>query len=200
MVPRGCALLYVPFTNQHLIKTTFPTSTGYKPPETRATTKSSDYFVGLFVKVSTTDTSPYVCVSTTMRFRQDVCGGEDNIRRYCQRIAHEGGTHMANILGTETLDNRSHTLSRCSFTNVKLPLSLAELDATPAEGTKVAKWIQEKLPQEYETYIPTKFFQGEFWSRLSGQIYLTLEDFDWAAKTLQDLCGRAKAGEWRGNV
>lgn len=161
---------------------------------------SSDYFVGLFVKVSTNDTTPYVCVPTALKFRQDICGGEDVVREYCERIAREGGMHMANILGTEVLENRSHTLTQCSFTNVKLPLSLAELDVTPSEGTKIAKWIQEKLPEEYETYIPTKFFQGEFWSRLSGQVYLTLEDFDWAAKTLQELCGRAKAGEWRGGV
>lgn len=197
MVPRGCALLYVSFANQHLIKTTFPTSTGYKPPEIRDITKSSDYFIGLFVKVSTMDTSPYISVPTALKFRQDVCGGEDKIREYCERIAHEGGTHMANVLGTETLDNGSQTLSRCSFTNVRLPLSLVELNATPSEGPKIAKWIQEKLPEEYETYMPTKFFQGEFWSRLSGQIYLTLEDFDWAAKTLRELCKRAKAGEWR---
>lgn len=108
--------------------------------------------------------------------------------------------HMANILGTRTLENQSRTLTQCCFTNVKLPLSLVELCAAPSEGVRIAKWIQEKLPEEYETYIPTKFFQNEFWSRLSGQIYLTIDDFDWAAKTLQELCRRAKAGEWRGKV
>lgn len=199
MVPRGCALLYVPFENQHIIKTTFPTSGGYQPPEVRATVTSSDYFVGLFVKVSTNDTTPYVCVPAALKFRRDVCGGEDNIREYCERIARQGGLRMASIFGTEVLENKSRTLRRCCFTNVKLPLSLVELGATASEGTKIAKWIQEKTPQEYETYIPTKFFQGGFWSRVSGQIYLSLEDFDWAAKTLLELCRRVEAGEWRGN-
>lgn len=162
--------------------------------------KSSQYFLDLFVKVSTADTSPYICVSKAMEFRLDVCGGEDKIREYCEHIAREGGVHMANVLGTQTLENESRTLTRCCFTNVKLPLSLVELGATPSEGARIAKWIQERLPEEYDTYIPTKFFQNEFWSRLSGQIYLTIDDFDWAAKALQELCIRAKAGEWRANV
>ncbi|PNH50627.1 hypothetical protein VD0003_g6540 [Verticillium dahliae] len=42
-----------------------------------------------------------------------------------------------------------------------------------------------------------KFYAGEFWCRVSGQIYWTMDDFEWAAKTLQQLCERAIAGEWR---
>lgn len=200
MVPRGCALLYVPFENQHIIKTTFPTSGGYKPPAVRNTMSNAEYFVGLFVRVATNDTTQYVCIPTALKFRHEVCGGEENIREYCERIAFEGGMRMAEIFGTEVLENKSQTLRRCCFTNVKLPLSLHGLGVTASEGSKIAKWIQEKTPEEYDTYIPTKFFQGEFWSRVSGQIYLTLEDFEWAAKTLLELCRRAEAGEWRRNI
>lgn len=199
MVPRGCALLYVPFKNQHIIKTTLPTSGGYETPKVRSTMTSSEYFVRLFVKVSTNDTTPYVCIPAALQFRQDNCGGEDKIRGYCERIAREGGLRMAEIFGTEVLENKSQTLGRCCFTNVKLPLSLPQLGATASDGKIIPKWIQEKTPEEYETYIPTKFFEGEFWSRVSGQIYLTLEDFDWAASTLLELCRRAEAGEWKGS-
>lgn len=180
-----------------MFKTTFPTSAGYEPPEIRATRTSSDYFIGLFVKVSTIDITPYACVPTALKFRQEVCGGETNLCQYCERIAREGGIRMAKAFGTEVLENKSQTLQHCCFTNVKLPLSLGALGATSSEGAKIAKWIQEKTPEEYETYIPTKFFQGECWSRLSGKIYLSLEDFDWAAKTLKELCRRAEAGEWK---
>ncbi|CAN8101798.1 unnamed protein product [Discula destructiva] len=112
MVPRGCALLYVPFAKQHIIKTTFPTSGGYEPPEVRSEMTSSEYFVGLFVKVSTNDTTPYVCVPAALQFRRDVCGGEDNIREYCECLAREGGARMAEMLGTEVLENKSQTLGR----------------------------------------------------------------------------------------
>ncbi|KAK3934347.1 pyridoxal phosphate-dependent transferase [Diplogelasinospora grovesii] len=197
MVPRGCALLYVPFRNQHWIHTTFPTSWGYETPATRDNMKTSGYFTRLFVKVSTTDTTPYVCVPAALKFRQEVCGGEENIRQYCEKLAREGGQRMANAFGTEVLENTSKTLQSCCFTNVRLPLDFDRLDVPEAAGTIIAKWIQEKTPHEYETYIPTKFYAGAFWSRISGQIYLTIEDFEWAAGVLLELCKRVEAGEWR---
>lgn len=196
-MPRGCALLYVPFANQHIIRTTLPTSWGYETPEARSTMTPNEYFVRIFVKVSTTDTTPYACVPSALAFRRDVGGGEQKIREYCEGIAREGGRRMAEMLGTEVLENRSQTLRRCCFTNVRLPLSVSQLGLVESEGTEVAKWMQEKTPEEYETYIPTKFYADCFWSRLSGQIYLTVADFEWAARTLLDLCKRVEAGEWK---
>lgn len=197
MVPRGCALLYVPFANQHIIRTTFPTSWGYEAPAVRSTMATTEYFVRLFVKVSTSDTTPYVCVPPALAFRKDICGGEERIREYCESVAREGGRRMAEALGTEVLENKSQTLRRCCFTNVRLPLSLSGLALAESEGADVARWIQERTPEEYETYIPTKFYAGGFWSRLSGQVYLTVDDFEWAAKTLLELCRRVEAGEWK---
>ena len=197
MVPRGCAILHVPFRNQHLIHTTFPTSGGFEKPAIRAIMKSSDYFVRLFEKVSTTDNTPYICILAALKFRKEICGGEVSIRSYCERLAQEGGKHMAEIFGTEVLENESKTLGRCCFTMVRLPLSLSSLGVSASEGKVVAKWIQERTPAEYETYIPTKFYAGAFWSRISGQIYLTIADFEWATKILLELCKRAEAGEWK---
>jgi hercynylcysteine S-oxide lyase len=37
-------------------------------------------------------------------------------------------------------------------------------------------------------------YAGQFWCRVSGQMYLTMEDFEWAAGTLLQLCERAKKG------
>lgn len=200
MVPRGCALLYVPFHNQHMIRTTFPTSWGYETSEARSTMTTTEYFVRLFVKVSTTDATPYVCVPRALAFRRDICGGE--------ATAREGGRRMAEILGTEVLENGSRTLGRCCFTNVRLPLhpsrlglgldgDASSLSSVEEECTRVARWVQERGPREYETYIPTEFYAGGFWSRLSGQVYLTVEDSEWAARTLLELCKRVEAGEWK---
>ena len=197
MVPRGCAVLYVPHRNQHYIRTTFPTSWGYELPETRGKMDQSEYFVRLFQKVSTTDTTPYICVPAALRFRQETCGGEDAIRRYCEGIAREGGKRMSRILDTEILKSTSRSSQQCCFVNVRLPLQIPELNLEAGQEPQVAKWIQEKTPEEYNTYIPTKFYGGAFWSRISGQVYLTMEDFEWAAETLLELCKRAKAGEWK---
>ncbi|KAH9894524.1 putative aminotransferase family protein [Xylariomycetidae sp. FL2044] len=198
MVPRGCAVLYVPYRNQHMIRTTLPTSWGYEAAQVRNNYDVNEYFVRLFEKISTTDNTPYLCVPKALEFRRTVCGGEANIRKYCQSVAAEGGSRLAESLGTEVMriGSTGHIRDSC-FTNVRLPLTLSEAGASAEEGSKVAKWMQERLPQEYQTYIPTKFYAGAFWSRLSGQIYLTAEDFAWAAGALKELCERAKRQEWK---
>ncbi|KAK0752940.1 pyridoxal phosphate-dependent transferase [Schizothecium vesticola] len=197
MVPRGCAVFYVPFRNQHLITTTLPTSWGYETPDNRKKMDPREYFSRLFNKVSMTDNTPYCCVPLALKFRSEVCGGEDKILEYCQDIARRGGAKMAEILGTEVLGGGESSIQRCCFTNVRLPLTLKELGVDEDGGREVAKWMQELAPAEHETYIPIKMYDGQFWCRISGQVYLTLEDFEWAAETLPQLCGRAKKGEWR---
>ncbi|KAK1656283.1 putative aminotransferase family protein [Colletotrichum phormii] len=186
MVPRGCAALYVPYRNQEKITST-----------ERDNLKSGDYFSKLFDKISTTDNTPYYCIPVALGFRSRVCGGEAKIREYCEYIARLGGDRTAEILGTEVLGASSASFRSCCFVNVRLPLTLAELDADASAGRGVAKWMQELTPAEYETYIPIKFYAGSFWCRISGQVYLTLNDFEWAAQTLLDVCTRAKTGEWR---
>ncbi|KAM0332939.1 hypothetical protein ACHAQA_001595 [Verticillium albo-atrum] len=197
MVPRGCAVLYVPFRNQGMIATSIPTSWGYETKENRAKMDPQAYFSRLFDKVSTTDNTPYCCIPLALKFRAEVCGGEASIRAYCEDLAHRGGERMAEILETECLGGPSSSFRRCSFANVRLPLALAEVGVDASSGQTVAKWMQERTPAEYETYLPIKFYAGGFWCRISSQIYLTVEDFEWAAATLLQLCRRAKAGEWK---
>jgi hypothetical protein len=40
--------------------------------------------------------------------------------------------------------------------------------------------MTEKSVKDYETMIPVKFYRGEIWCRISGQIYPELKDFEWA--------------------
>lgn len=72
--------------------------------------------------MATIDPTPYLCIPEALRFRQLVCGGEESIRQYCQDIAQIGGHRVAQILGTEVMQNSTYTLTNCSFVNVRLPL------------------------------------------------------------------------------
>lgn len=195
MVPRGCAVLYVPFRNQGHISTTVPTSWGYKPKKERDLLGPKEYFSKLFDKVSTIDNTPYCCITQALLFRAQVCGGEANVRKYCFELAVKGGDRMAEIFGTEALDNKG-----CCFATVRLPLTALELgigEEQGDDGTRAAKWMQELTPQEYNTYIPIKFYAGAFWCRISAQVYLGIEDFEWAARLLEVICERARNEEWR---
>ena len=98
--------------------------------------------------MATIDPTPYLCIPEALRFRQLVCGGEESIRQYCQDIAQIGGHRVAQILGTEVMQNSTYTLTNCSFVNVRLPLEFSanhhhqqhdELDSSAAaEAAKSA--------------------------------------------------------------
>jgi hypothetical protein len=166
-------------------------------------------FVELFKKVSTVDPTPYVCVPEALKFREGQCGGEERIRDYCQHIALTGGRRMAEVLRTEILENKSNSINQCSFVNVRLPLTVVSAQdvSVPVEtghprisiddAPGFAKWITERAVKDYDTMIPTKFYAGAIWSRLSGQIYLEVVDFEWAANSLQEMCQRVMKGESR---
>ncbi|RYP60266.1 hypothetical protein DL770_010031 [Monosporascus sp. CRB-9-2] len=120
VVPRVCAILHVPLRNQRPIHTTFPTSWGYGSPLERTEMESNDYFVRLFETVSATDNTPYLCVPAALEFREDVCGGGEQTRRYCERIAAEGGRRPAEILGTDVLRSRPRTTPRAAASRMSV--------------------------------------------------------------------------------
>ncbi|KAI0407206.1 aminotransferase family protein-like protein [Xylaria palmicola] len=208
MVPRGCAILYVPRRNQTLIKTSYPTDGRYLPEADRKGIPPAKYFGSLFEHVSTIDTSPYLCVLEAVKFRNEICGGEEKVRAYCIGLAKQGGELMATLMGTEVLGNKAGTLGECCFTNVRLPLDVEqESEAANTEerggilhgdAEAVANWITERSVNEFDTFIAVRYYaNGGFWTRLSGQIYLDQADFAWAAGVLLDLCARARRGDWK---
>ena len=207
MVPRGCAVLYVPRRNHHLIQTSYPTDGRYLPKADRKSMSPTEYFGSLFEHVSTIDTSPYVCVLEGLRFRNEVCGGETQIRTYSIGLAKQGGELMAMLMGTEVLKGKTSTQNECCSTNVRLPLHVnkdeSEASAQagrrirPRDAQTVAYWITERTVSEFDTYLAVRYYNGAFWARLSGQIYLDRSDFAWAAGVLLELSARAERGDWK---
>ncbi|KAI1356179.1 aminotransferase family protein-like protein [Xylaria sp. FL0043] len=207
MVPRGCAVLYVPRRNQDLIKTSYPTDGRYLPEADRKLISPAKYFGNLFEHVSTIDTSPYLCVMEALRFRNEICGGEEQVRAYSMGLAKQGGELMAMLMGTEVLKSKTGSQEQCCFTNVKLPLSVdrdnkaasagESRSILPEDAPSVANWITERSVNEFDTYIAVRYYAGGFWTRLSGQVYLDRTDFAWAAGVLLELCARAERGDWK---
>ncbi|KAI0378855.1 PLP-dependent transferase [Hypomontagnella monticulosa] len=192
-VPRACAVLYVPVRNQAMIRSTLPTSHGYIPKSGERFNplpkRHKSAFVNNFQFVGTLDTSPYLCVKDTIEWRERVLGGEAKITEYIQTLAREGGKKAAQILGTEVLDNKSGTMSKCATTNVALPLD-------PEEASPALDWMMEIMMAEYNTFIPLFIHNNRPWARISAQVYLEMQDFEWAGQMLLELCGRVKTGEY----
>lgn len=148
-VPRACAVMYVPERNQDLIRSSIPTSANFVPRNAVGGAKNplsaavgasagehdkhladndNTRFVKLFEYVGTLDSLPYLCVPAALEFRDKVCGGEEMIGTYCADLASRGAEKVAEMLGTEVLNNEEKTLTTgISMVNVCLPLDPAKL-------------------------------------------------------------------------
>ncbi|KAF3484376.1 lolT-1 [Arthroderma uncinatum] len=213
-VPRGCAALYVPTRHQWMIRSTLPLSHGFIPTKDLDQRKvdgklaqdlanGKNAFVHNFEFVAPMDNFGYLCIPESIRWREEVCGGEKAIQTYCVNLAREGGKKIANILGTRVLDNESQSMSAACMTNVLLPLTLGGdksegqhiVRARPGIQFTVVDWMMRKMAIEYETMMPVFFFQGAWWVRASAQVFLEVSDFEWAGRMLEDLCERVGHGE-----
>jgi selenocysteine lyase/cysteine desulfurase len=160
-------------------------------------------FVANFEFVGTIDNSPYLCVPAALKWREDI-GGEEIIMNYCQTLVQEAGQYLARALGTEVMENSTGTLGQCCLSNVRLPISLSKVQAVASNngmdkedfGIVVRDWMKKLSCEEYGTFIMIFWYGGVWWTRLSGQVYLEMVDFEWAAKTLKEMCERVEKGEW----
>jgi selenocysteine lyase/cysteine desulfurase len=219
-VPRGCAVFYVPLRNQPLIRSTLPTSHGFVPRSTAGIPvpkrfnplppSAKSEFVNGFEFVGTVDNAPYLCVKDSIKWREEVLGGEERIREALTAMARQGGKKAAEILGTKILDNASQSLTRCSMVNVALPLAVQPGEGKTLEGdvaglpaipqsdvSAVTNWILQTLIDEHKTFVALFVYGGQWWARLSAQVFLELDDFEWAGQTLKGVCERVAKGEYK---
>ncbi|KAK5798457.1 hypothetical protein VI817_004747 [Penicillium citrinum] len=215
--PRSAAILYVPKRNQHFMRSTLPTSWGFiaaaGSAETMASVlqdptqvKSQSPFEELFEFVATSDDSAYICVEAALKFRKEVCGGEEAIMGYCEKVANEGADVVANILGTDVLQEpglkpgEKSQMRACALTTVRLPIAVADssdggsmvpgtlVTLSTTEASRAFPFIQRQLLEKYNTFVPVFQHGPWLWTRLSGQIFLEKSDFEWLGGILRDLC------------
>ncbi|KAJ5129755.1 uncharacterized protein N7515_005794 [Penicillium bovifimosum] len=224
--PRSCAVLYTPKRNQNLLRTTLPTSWGFIPsptsPETMASVLADPNapvtktpYETLFEFVATSDDSAYLCVPAALKFRAEVCGGEDAIIAYIQRIANEGADAVAAALGTDVMQEpdlkpgQESRMRQCAMTTVRFPIAVdiagketGSFGYTPAvvlseeEAPRASNWIQSKLMDDHNTFVPVFCHGSWLWTRLSGQVYLEKSDFEDLGGVLRGLCERVAKKEF----
>jgi len=95
------------------------------------------------------------------------------------------------------LENQDKTLGQCSLTNIALPLDQSAI--TGGDDGKVgavSQWMMQTMIEEYETAVLIYTYDRKWWVRLSGQVYLTMDDFEYAGQKLKEMCGRVVDMEW----
>lgn len=184
------------------MRSSLPTSDSFHPlPESNQRALASPFppanlsrFQDVFNFVGTINSSNYFTVTTALKFRQVVCGGEDAIMNYCISLARDGGNRAAELLGTECLDNKSGTLRNCAFANVRLPLEYGDGSGQVVQQENVPQFIMGESAAA-GTLLAVTFYRGVHYWRISAQCYLDMADIEWGADLMKRLCERVKNGE-----
>ncbi|KAH0039262.1 PLP-dependent transferase, partial [Aureobasidium melanogenum] len=180
--PRGCAVLYVPVRNQHLIRSTLPTGFNFLKREKAAEINN---FVANFAAVATSDDTPYLCIPAALEWRKCITfgdkTGQEAIISYNKELARKGGQLVAEILGTEVLNNRELTLGDCAMANVRLPVSSEKC------SEKLADFLNMIMNRKYNIAVNVYYYRQALWVRLSAQIYLELQHFEAAGGALREI-------------
>ncbi|KAF9149886.1 hypothetical protein BG015_008296 [Linnemannia schmuckeri] len=168
---RGSALLYVAKRHQHLIH---PTAiTGDYPSN----------FEKEFAWAGTQDYSSLMSILSALKFRKQY--GEDAIISYTHSLALAGGKAMAKILGTHCLTLDDHQVG--NMVNVALPIK--DLNHPKAN----TKDLMDILMDKHNLFTPAFRHGDHFYTRVSAQIYLELEDFVRLANIWKEVIGDLNA-------
>ncbi|KAL1706955.1 pyridoxal phosphate-dependent transferase [Schizophyllum commune] len=193
---RGAALFYVPERNQGIVKASFPVSPYYVSPKDRES--SSDNFVVQHNLTATIDWSNFFTIPAALQFRAWL-GGEAAINAYTHKLAFEGGKRIAEILQTEMMYPDEGSGMELSMVNVALPLPAFGKVIGPGAGGEISKeeyafqmkvqgLIQRKLLEE-RNLGPTRYYHnGRLWLRISGQVWLEMEDFEKVGWGVKEVC------------
>ena len=204
-VPKSCAIFYVPVRNQHMMRSTLPTSFGLVSPlntadsSIRAGTPVGDsHYINNFSYYGTLDNSSLYCIPEAIRFRQEVCGGEQAIREYSRRLAWDGAKVIADMLKTRVLSLPS---TDSPMANLLLPLDfddegklMVDSKSTSTTFGQTIDWLGRTMAKRYNTFMAIMAYQGSLWIRTSGQVYLELDDFVEAGRILKTLCEEIGSG------
>ena len=204
-VPKSCAIFYVPVRNQHMMRSTLPTSFGLVSPlntadsSIRAGTPVGDsHYINNFSYYGTLDNSSLYCIPEAIRFRQEVCGGEQAIREYSRRLAWDGAKVIADMLKTRVLSLPS---TDSPMANLLLPLDfddegklMVDSKSTSTTFGQTIDWLGRTMAKRYNTFMAIMAYQGSLWIRTSGQVYLELDDFVEAGRMLKTLCEEIGSG------
>lgn len=200
---RGGAFMYVPVRNQGLVPST-PTSWGYRSAEARKAQpeeQPGDDFLAQWAETGVIDYSPILSLDAALDFRERL-GGEDRIQQYNNSLALLGGHRIAQILDVSLLETSPQPMLTTHMVNLPLPIVPRVIGGHGHDAVNV--WLYKKggeayiwdtLLDEFHTAVTVWAFQGQVFVRVSAQIWLDLDDFDYLGRALKEICRRINSGE-----
>lgn len=184
-VPRGCAVLYVDKKHHRTIQP-MPLLHAYvDPTETLSPAQLEDHFWTKFVLEGAKWFPSLACVPEAIKFRQEVCGGEANIREYCFLLAQEvAGMIETGWPGTKVIENDTNSLTT-AMVSASVPLSEEEFALVKADFSSFNNHVLNYTVERYQTVVPMCLHNGMLVFRFCCQIYNEKADFEHALEAVR---------------
>lgn len=162
--PKGSAFLWVNPTSG-FVTDTFPEPTviSSENPVDAGTSLPLRYLY-----VSTRDYTAFASMGAAIDFRQSTLGGEAAVYEYCRNLALSSKHYLMDLWKVEAMvpDEMEEFM-----VNIELPAGIDSIDT--------GKALMENLEARHGIYMIVLYDgpSGRFYTRLSAQVYLVLEDF-----------------------
>jgi len=182
-VPRGCAVLYINKLHHHKIHT-MPVSHSYLPDDTKLSIElEQNWVVDRFAFIGTKSFAAMDAIEFTIKFRQNECGGEDNIHQYCYRLAKEVGELVSGKWKTSVLDCNA-------MVTVEMPYSKAIVEQVKPNFRSILESVSQEMIYKHKTFVPFIIHNDKLYARFSCQIYNDLNDYKYSSDLLIRILNR----------
>jgi selenocysteine lyase/cysteine desulfurase len=168
--PKGSAVLWV---NSTIINSLFPEPTVISS----ANSVHDSPFAQRYEYVSTRDYTATISMSKALEFRKVQLGGEDAIYDYVRTLAISAKAHLLKFWQVDALvpDSMEEFMI-----NIGLPKCISSIE----QGKALQGW----LLQEHNVYMLVLQGSDMFYTRLSAQVYLEMQDFERLGSLVLDFC------------
>lgn len=182
-VPRGCACLYVAPEHHRTIQS-LPVSHLYVPQGAELLDDQvSTFLYDKFKFIGSKTFAAVACIPEALKFRAEVCGGEEKIRDYCFSLARKvGKLAETRFPGAKVLENDENSLVT-AMVSVVFPIEnySTTFDASdPQSAKELVADILEIMLEKHKTFVPFAPHAGKMMCRLSCQVYNEESDYEYA--------------------
>ncbi|KAK6458937.1 cysteine desulfurase selenocysteine lyase [Scheffersomyces xylosifermentans] len=180
-VPCNCAVLYVKEKHHRKIHT-LPIGSTYLDDNTEVSEEDENkWFVNRFSDYSTRNFASPAVIRDAIKFRKEICGGEEAIFDYCHNLAVKAGEIISEKWGTSVLENKAKTLTS-TMVNVELPIHKFGIQLNTII-TSLSKICNKSL-ENHGAFVPLFAHNGKLYGRFSAQVYNELSDYEKASDDL----------------
>ncbi|RLV95422.1 Hercynylcysteine sulfoxide lyase [Spathaspora sp. JA1] len=185
-VPTACAVMYVDTKHFNKIHT-LPIGETYLQDDIELPEgQEIDRLVDRFFAIGAKNYASLTVIPDAIKFRNETCGGEEAIFKYCHTLAKQVGLVISKKWGTSYLEHEQGPSLIGTMVNVEVPTKSIGLDINGIKNNwaKFDQQVYSKLIDVHKAFTPCVVHNGKLYARFSCQIYNELSDFEHAADVL----------------